>query len=91
VRIQPFGDNGRLLEELARFDAKAGNVTAKNIAALRAELPQRSAIHFVATTLTPEIEGQVRELLAAQKLVVLHLPAGARVTMDCAVHHYPLD
>jgi uncharacterized protein (DUF58 family) len=89
VRVQPFGDTSRLLEELARFDPAAGEVTGEKISGAIGQTAKRSAIHFVATGVTAALEGEINRLLNAQKLVALHVPEGARGNVECAVHHYP--
>jgi uncharacterized protein (DUF58 family) len=91
VRVQPFGDTSRLLEELARYDPSAGVLNRERIAAAMAQIPKRSAIHFVLTGLDAAVEAEINKLLNAQKLVVLHLPPGMRMNLDCAVHHYPVS
>jgi uncharacterized protein (DUF58 family) len=89
VRIQPFGDISRLLVELARYDTRTV-ADPKKLTAAIADVPKRSAIHFVLTGLTPLLEGQIQTLIAARKSVVLHLPPGTRANLDCVIHHYPV-
>jgi uncharacterized protein (DUF58 family) len=91
VRVQPFGDNSRLLEELARYSVPSGDLTAEAIEAAVANVPKRSALHFVLTGISSTLEAEIRKLLAARKLVILHLPPGTRVNVDCPVHHFPVS
>jgi uncharacterized protein (DUF58 family) len=91
VRVQPFGDMSRLLEELARYDPAAEVPPSDKLACAVSEIPKRSAIHFVITSLAPAIEAQIRTVIASRKLVILHTPPGVRVNLDCAVHHFPLE
>lgn len=91
LRVQPFGDTSRLLEELARYNPSAGTLDPERIGAAIAQIPKRSAIHFVLTGLDAMIEAKVNKLLNTQKLVVLHVPPGTRVNLNCAVHHYPVS
>jgi uncharacterized protein (DUF58 family) len=91
VRVQPFGDTSRLLEELARYIVGIDKLTADKIDAALHTIAKRSAIHFVVTGMNPTLEAQIETLLEAQKLVVLHLPAGARAEIGCEVHHYPVE
>jgi uncharacterized protein (DUF58 family) len=91
VRVQPFGDMSRLLEELARYNPGTDIPIAKAIETAVAQIPKRSAVHFVVTNLNPVIETRIRTLIAARKLVVLHTPAGTRANLDCAVRHFPLE
>jgi hypothetical protein len=65
-------------------------VTSEKISAAVAHIGRRSAIHFVVTSVTPAIESEIKKLIAA-KLVVLHVPPGARVNFDCAVHNFPVS
>jgi uncharacterized protein (DUF58 family) len=90
VRVQPFGDTSRLLEELARYNVGDGEITADQIHTAIASVAKRSALHFVLTGLNPVLEFEIARLISAQKLVVLHLPPGARANLDCTVHHYPV-
>jgi hypothetical protein len=89
VRIQPFGDVSRLLEELARYDTSV-DPEAEKLGWAVAHIPKRSAVHFVITSVNPLLEKQIHNLIAARKLVVLHLPQGARTNLDCVTHHYPV-
>jgi uncharacterized protein (DUF58 family) len=91
VRVQPFGDVTRLLEELARYKVTDEMITARDVAAAVATLAKRSAIHFVLTGLDAVLEAEITKLIDAQKLVVLHVPPGTRVNLDCAVRHYPIQ
>lgn len=91
VRVQPFGDSSRLLEELARYRASTGNLNADRLAAAIAHVPKRSAIHFVLTGLDAGLEAEINRLINAQKLVIVHVPPGTRVNVDCTVHHYPVS
>jgi uncharacterized protein (DUF58 family) len=90
VRIQPFGDATRLLEELARFDINGATISPNDITEALATVAKRSALHFVLTGFDGVLESEIAKLIAAQKLVVLHVPPGVRVNLDCPVHHYPL-
>lgn len=83
IRIPPFGDRTRLLEELARYDvsAKSSQDTLDNI-------PVRSAIHVVATSWSTQLQSRLKPLLAGDRLLILHLPAGIRAQTDGTVHHY---
>jgi uncharacterized protein (DUF58 family) len=91
VRIQPFGDAARLLEELARYESSETGMTAVELHSAIANVAKRSAIHFILTNLDSVFESEIKKLIGAQKLVVVHVPAGARVSLDCVVHHYPVE
>ena len=91
LRIQPYGDNSRLLEELARYNTSTGEATAEKLASAITQISRRSAIHFVLTGLDSALESEINRLINAQKLVVLHVPPGTRVNLDCAVHHFPVS
>lgn len=90
VRVQPFGDVTRLLEELARYKTTDASLTPVQITQALENVAKRSAIHFVLTGLDSVVESAIANLITAQKLVVLHLPPGTRVALDCVVHHYPV-
>jgi uncharacterized protein (DUF58 family) len=91
LRIQPFGEISRLLQELARYNPFSGTTTADTLATAVLEIPKRSAIHFVTTGLSPILEEEIERLIQARKHVVLHVPSGVRVNFDCAVRHYPVE
>jgi uncharacterized protein (DUF58 family) len=91
VRVQPFGDVSRLLEELARYDPLMAPISPGKVSAAISEIPKRSAIHFVATGLDPVVEPEIRKLLETRRLVVLHVPPATRVSFDCTVNHYPVE
>ena len=91
VRVQPFGDTSRLLEELARFYPAAGAVTPEKMAEALGQIAKRSAIHFVATSVTSLLEAEINRLQNAQKLVTLHLPNGTWTSVDCAIEYYPTE
>jgi hypothetical protein len=82
----------RLLEELARYKVTdKTRITAEDVASAVASAAKRSALHFVLTGLEAVLESEITKLIDAQKLVVLHVPAGTRVNLDCPVRHYPIQ
>lgn len=83
IRIPPFGDRSRLLEELARYDT-----SAKNNDGVLDTIPIRSAIHVVATSWSSQLQNRLQPLLTSDHLLILHLPAGARAHTDRTVQHY---
>ena len=89
VRIQPFGDVSRLLEEVARYDIGVAPGTEKLGWAV-AEIPKRSAVHFVVTSVNSHLEKHIHNLIAARKFVVVHLPQGTQSNLDCVIRHYPV-
>lgn len=91
VRIQPFGDSSRLLEELARYNPNAGDLGPQKFATAAGQLPRRSALHFVVTDVTPLLEKEINKLLDARKFVIVHVPVGARVNLDCTTLNYPVS
>jgi uncharacterized protein (DUF58 family) len=91
VRIPPFGDAARLLEELARYEISDTTMTGEHLHSAIASVAKRSAIHFILTNLDSAFELEINKLIAAQKLVIVHVPVGSRVSLDCVVHHYPIE
>lgn len=78
VRTPPFGDTTRLLEELARFDPSPVQTAAKSFETALQTIPNRSALHLVATQIPPALEQKIATLLAEGKLLIIHLPDNAQ-------------
>jgi hypothetical protein len=86
--LPPFADTSNLLEELARFKTTEDQLNPKTLKTVIDSVRPRVAIHFVVTSLTPLIEKQINDLIARDKLVVLHLPRGREPKIDCTIQHY---
>ena len=67
------------------------SLTPQQINSTIAAVAKRSAIHFVLTGIDATFEAEIGKLIAAQKLVILHLPPGMRVNLDCAIRHYRVE
>ncbi|HEY6227781.1 MAG TPA: DUF58 domain-containing protein, partial [Verrucomicrobiae bacterium] len=56
VRIQPFGDATRLLEELARYHVNGASITSAQLTAALGAVAKRSALHFILTGLETVVD-----------------------------------
>jgi uncharacterized protein (DUF58 family) len=73
--IPPFADGHEILDALARVEPDASSLTAPRLQETLAKISNRSAVSFVVTELTPDVQQAMEQLVAKHRHVSIYLPA----------------